>query len=262
MKKIFIVISMILLLASCTSTKEIAYFQDSEHGRSASVAQKQITLRPEDKITILVNTRNQELTNMFNLPYVSRHLGTQTNYGQTQGVSCYTVDNEGNIDFPQLGKVHIAGMTRNMVAETIKSKLVGANLVKDPIVTVEFANLTFSVLGEVKNPNRYPIDRDAITILDAISKAGDLTIQGERTNIQVIRRENNNEEKVYTLNLCSLQDIQQSPAYYIQQNDVIYVRPNKMRERQSTVNGNNVRSSAFWISIASLLTSVINLITR
>lgn len=256
MKKIFIVISMILLLASCTSTKEIAYFQDSEHGRSASVAQKQITLRPEDKITILVNTRNQELTNMFNLPYVSRQLGTQTNYGQTQGVSCYTVDNEGNIDFPQLGKVHIAGMTRNMVAETIKSKLVGANLVKDPIVTVEFANLTFSVLGEVKNPNRYPIDRDAITILDAISRAGDLTIHGLRTNVKVLRMNEDGTQKSYIVNLCSLEELQNSPVFYLQQNDVVYVEPNEMRARQSTVNGNNVRSSSFWISLASLLTSV------
>ena len=261
MRKILTIFGLLLMLASCSSTKDIAYFQDVEHGATTNVAHKQLTLLPEDKITILVNTRNQELTNSLNLPYVTRHIGT-TNIGVSQGISGYTIDKDGYINFPQIGRIHIAGMTRSDVAEFIKKELNEKGIAKDAIVTVEFANLKYSVLGEVKSPNSYPIDRDAITILDAISKAGDLTIQGERTNIQVIRRENDNEEKVYTLNLCSLQDIQQSPAYYIQQNDVIYVKPNKMRERQSTVNGNNVRSSAFWISIASLLTSVINLITR
>ncbi len=261
MRKILTIFSLLLMLASCSSTKDIAYFQDVEHGATTSVAHKQLTLLPEDKISILVNTRNQELTNSLNLPYVTRQIGNNT-ASTSQGMAGYTIDKDGYIYFPQIGKLHIAGMTRSEVSEFIKKELNEKGIAKDAIVTVEFSNLKYSVLGEVKSPNTYAIDRDAITILDAISKAGDLTIQGERTNIQVIRRENNNEEKVYTLNLCSLQDIQQSPAYYIQQNDVIYVKPNRMRERQSTVNGNNIRSSAFWISIASLLTSVINLITR
>lgn len=260
MRKILTIFSLLLMLASCSSTKDIAYFQDVEHGATTSVAHKQLTLLPEDKISILVNTRNQELTNSLNLPYVTRQIGNSAS--TSQGMAGYTIDKDGYIYFPQIGKLHIAGMTRSEVSEFIKKELNEKGIAKDAIVTVEFSNLKYSVLGEVKSPNTYEIDRDAITILDAISKAGDLTIQGERTNIQVIRRENNNEEKVYTLNLCSLQDVQQSPAYYIQQNDVIYVKPNKMRERQSTVNGNNIRSSAFWISIASLLTSVINLITR
>lgn len=260
MRKILTIFSLLLMLASCSSTKDIAYFQDVEHGATTSVAHKQLTLLPEDKISILVNTRNQELTNSLNLPYVTRQIGNSAS--TSQGMAGYTIDKDGYINFPQIGKLHIAGMTRSEVSEFIKKELNEKGIAKDAIVTVEFSNLKYSVLGEVKLPNTYAIDRDAITILDAISKAGDLTIQGERTNIQVIRRENNNEEKVYTLNLCSLQDVQQSPAYYIQQNDVIYVKPNKMRERQSTVNGNNIRSSAFWISIASLLTSVINLITR
>lgn len=261
MRKILTIFSLLLMLASCSSTKDIAYFQDVEHGATTSVAHKQLTLLPEDKISILVNTRNQELTNSLNLPYVTRQIGNSS-ASTSQGMAGYTIDKDGYINFPQIGKLHIAGMTRSEVSEFIKKELKEKGIAKDAIVTVEFSNLKYSVLGEVKSPNTYAIDRDAITILDAISKAGDLTIQGERTNIQVIRRENNNEEKVYTLNLCSLQDVQQSPAYYIQQNDVIYVKPNKMRERQSTVNGNNIRSSAFWISIASLLTSVINLITR
>lgn len=262
MKKILFTFGLLLMLASCNTTKDIAYFQDAQHGTELSIDRKLITLKPEDKITILVNTRNQELTSMLNLPYVSRQIGSTTNYGTTQGVSAYTIDKEGCINFPTLGKVHIAGMTRSEVAEKIMNLLDKEGKAKDATVTVEFANLKYSVLGEVKSPNSYAIDRDAVTILDAISKAGDLTIQGQRTNIQVIRREEDNKEKVYKVNLCSLQELRESPVYYIQQNDVIYVEPNKMRARQSTVNGNNIRSSAFWISIASLLTSVFNLITR
>ena len=155
-----------------------------------------------------------------------------------------------------------ASSTADEVAEYIKNKLTETNLVKDAVVTVEYANLTYSVLGEVKTPARYNINRDYITILDAISEAGDLTIQGQRTNIKVLRNNEKGEQQCYIVNLCSLEDLYNSPAYYLQQNDIIYVEPNKMRARQSTVNGNNVRSSSFWMSLASLLATVINLATR
>lgn len=263
MKKILVAFSIVLLFAACTSTKDIAYFQDIQKDGQTTVTPQLIKLRPHDKITILVNTRNQELTNMFNLPYVTRQLGSQTTYsGNSQGVSCYSIDSNGDIYFPELGKLHIAGMTRGEVAEYIKNKLTETNLVKDAVVTVEYANLTYSVLGEVKTPARYNINRDYITILDAISEAGDLTIQGQRTNIKVLRNNEKGEQQCYIVNLCSLEDLYNSPAYYLQQNDIVYVEPNKMRARQSTVNGNNVRSSSFWMSLASLLATVINLATR
>lgn len=262
MKKTFILMSMLLLLFSCGTTKDIAYFQDAEHGKVVKVEHRPITLRPEDKISILVNTRNQEVTSMFNLPYITRQIGSTSTKSYSQGVLGYTIDSEGYIDFPELGKIHIAGMTRNQVAEKIKQQLVETNLVQDAVVTVEFINLTYSVLGEVKTPNRYPINKDAVTIIDAISQAGDLTIQGQRTNIKVLRREEDGTQKTYFVNLCSLDELQKSPVYYLKQNDVIYVEPNEMRARQSTVNGNNFRSSAFWISIASLLTSITSIVTR
>lgn len=252
----------ILLPTSCKTTKDIAYFQDAQNGKQAAVAPQHITLQPEDKITIVVNSRNQELSNMFNLPYISRQLGTTNiSYGNTQGISCYTIDQNGEIDFPELGKVKIGGMTRQEVAEHIKNRLTESNLIKDHIVTVEYANLCVSVLGEVKSPGRYKIDRDAITILDAISLAGDLNIHGRRDNIRVLRNENDI-QSTYTVSLLSLDSLYKSPVYYLQQNDVVYVEPNEMRARQSTVNGNNVRSSSFWISLASLITSIATLITR
>ena len=125
----------------------------------------------------------------------------------------------------------------------------------DPVVTVEFMNLGVSVLGEVSKPGRYKIDRDKFTIFDAIGLAGDLTINGERQNITVVRHNGENDD-FYQIDLTRGYQIYSSPAYYIKQGDVIYVAPNDKRRRESTVNGNNVRSSSFWISLASLLTSV------
>lgn len=134
--------------------------------------------------------------------------------------------------------------------------MIERNLVKDPVVTVEFLNLTVSVLGEVSSPGRYNIDRDQITLLDALSMAGDLTIFGKRDEVLVMREVQDGRQQVYRVNLCSANDLYNSPVYYLQQNDVVYVEPNSMRARQSTVNGNNVRSASFWMSLASLLTTI------
>ena len=133
--------------------------------------------------------------------------------------------------------------------------------IKDPVVTVEFMNLGFSVLGEVNRPGRFKIDRDYFTILDAIGLAGDLTINGQRQDITVLRHEGE-EEHVYKVNLLNTNTLYGSPAFYVQQGDVIYVTPNDRRRRESTINGNNVRSTSFWISLASLATSVALLILR
>ncbi len=251
----------ILLLSSCKSSEKVVYFQDLYSGKNnITLAPAQdITLRPEDKITIIVNSRDPQLTDLFNLPYVSRQLGGT--YSSNQGVCGYTVDRNGDIDFPVLGKVHVAGMRREDVAAHIKEKLVAGNLVKDPVVTVEFMNLTFSVLGEVNDPGRISIDRDRVTLLDALSLAGDLTIYGKRTNVKVIRQDGD-VQQVYEINLTSGWEVYSSPAYYLQQNDVVYVEPNNVRARQSTVNGNNTRSTSFWISLASLLTSVATLVWK
>lgn len=263
---ILLVVASTVTLGSCGSSKEVVYFQDLRPGETEIKLPevKAITVRPEDKISIIVNSRDPQLTDLFNLPYVSRQLGQslRTNgvtVSSNQGVSAYTVDADGKIDFPVLGKIHVAGMKREEIAECIKNELIKENLVKDPVVTVEFANLCISVLGEVNSPGRFNIDRDRLTILDALSMAGDLTIYGNRSKVMVLRQEGD-VQRVYGLNLTSGEHIYSSPAYYLQQNDVVYVEPNAVKARQSTVNGNNVRSTSFWISLASLLTSVAILI--
>ena len=250
------------LLSSCGTSKNVVYFQDLKPGESEITLPEMqaITVQPEDKISIIVNSRDPQLTDLFNLPIVSRQLGQSLRTGgittgSSQGVSGYTVNAEGEIDFPVIGKIHVAGMKREEIAKFIKDKLIADNLVKDPVVTVEFMNLYVSVLGEVNNPGRFSIDRDRLTVLDALSMAGDLTIYGNRYKVLVLRQEGDT-QRVYGINLTSGEHIYSSPAYYLQQNDVVYVEPNEVRSRQSTVNGNNVRSTSFWISLASLLTSV------
>ena len=254
-----------LALWSCSTPKEISYFQDLESVEGQRIGgAKGITVRPKDKISIIVNCKSPELTALFNLPYVTQRLGENTRStitsGYSQGyISGYTVDDRGCVDFPVLGEVHVAGMTREEIASEIKRELREQGQATDAVVTVDFMNLYYQVLGEVARPGRYAIDKDALTILDAIGAAGDLTIYGRRDRVKVLRDEGGR-MRTYEVDLCSASDLIASPVYYVRQNDVIYVDPNDVRARQSTVNGNNVRSTSFWISLTSLAASVTNTI--
>lgn len=261
-KNLFLAASLILL-GACSTSKEIPYFQDLRPGESelTLTTPVEIKIQPKDKLSILVNSQDPRLTNLFNLPIFTQQIGQESNTGSSRGVSGYTVDTKGCIDFPVLGKIFIAGMTREEVAAHIKSELQSHDLIKDPVVTVEYMNLSIAVMGEVKNPGRYNIDKDHLTILDALSQAGDLTIYGKREKVLVLRNEEG-KQRVYGVNLCSAEHLYTSPVYYLQQNDVVYVEPNDTKARQSTVNGNNVRSTSFWISLASLLTSIAVLIVK
>lgn len=255
--KMITVVASALLLGSCSTPKKISYFQDLRPGESelTPAAPTEIKIYPKDKLSILVNSQDLRLTNLFNLPVVSQQVGTETSLNTSRGLSGYTVDSNGNIDFPVIGILNVQGMTREEIAAYIKNELQSQDLVKDPVVTVEFMNLSIDVIGEVNNPGRYNIDKDNITILDALSLAGDLTIYGNRDNVLVLRNEGGR-QRVYGIDLCSANRLYSSPAYYLQQNDVVYVEPNDTKARQSTVNGNNVRSTSFWISLASLLTTI------
>ena len=237
-----------MLLTSCASTKQISYFQDVQPGGTITqtVEPTVIKVWPKDKISIIVNSKDPMLANLFNLPLVSKQIGQTSSAtgSSSQGISGYTIREDGCIDFPVIGDIYVAGMTREEIAALIKNELIERNLVKDPVVTVEFLNLTVSVLGEVSSPGRYNIDRDQITLLDALSMAGDLTIFGKRDEVLVMREVQDGRQQVYRVNLCSANDLYNSPVYYLQQNDVVYVEPNSMRTRQSTVNGNNVRSAS------------------
>lgn len=267
-------ISLLFVLAACTTPTQIAYFQDTSDVQNIRLqAEKVFRLRPEDKVNIVVNSKDHAIETLFTLTAPSQRnvlgassaprttAGKNTAGGGTMTSIAYTVDNEGNIDFPVLGSIHAQGMTRGELAKYIKNELIKQQLVLDPVVTVEYVNMSVSILGEVSRPGRMDITNDRYTILDAISQAGDLTINGVRDSVKVIRDENGS-LKTYTVNLCSAENIASSPAYYLQQNDVVYVSPNVKRKRESTVSGNTVLTPSFWISVASLLTTITALILR
>lgn len=252
--------ALLLLMSSCNVSKRITYFQDIQDHQLVSSTTEQptpeIRLHPEDKISIIVNSKVPELTALFNLPYTTRTLGSESVSTTNHGTSGYIIKSDGTIDFPVLGLVQAAGKTREELAAYIKSELMDRNLVNDPIVTVEFINLQFAVMGEVRSPGTYRITRDHITLLDALSMAGDLSIEGKRDNVLVLRPDSSGNITAYNVDMRSFDNVKSSPAYYIHQNDYIYVEPNTKRANQSTVNANTVQSVSFWISVASFLASM------
>lgn len=260
LKKYILSIAVLLSIVGftgCKAPQKIAYFQDITEDTILMTNQGEIRIKPDDKLAIIVKTMEPQLSSLFNLEIISDRVGDQN--VSLSGMSRYTVTPDGRIDIPVIGVVKVEGMTRSELSGFIKGELMGRNLAKDPVVTVDFSNFGVSVLGDVKNPGRYEINRDKITILEAISLAGDLDIAGKRDNIKVIREENG-EARTYTVDLTNLRELSQSPAYYLSQGDVVYVEPNDMKKRQSTTNGNNLYSTGFWISVASLLTSVVTTI--
>ena len=271
--RIVLLMSLALWLVSCSTPKNVVYFQDAEEIRGMAVqAERQFLLRPEDKINIVVNSSDPMLVSQFNLTANTstlRSLGSKTaplstaaNSGSGgQQTLAYTVDEQGDINFPVLGKVSVGGKTRHEVGEYIRQRLIARDLVKDPIVTVEYVNIAVSVLGEVNRPGRIEIYKDFFTILDAIAYVGDLTINGQREKVMV-SRQIDGEDHTYFINLCDKQDVLNSPAYYLQQNDVIYVAPNAKRQRDAYSTGNAFSQPYIWISLASLLATITTLLTK
>ena len=267
LKKVVVLLVALAAIFSCSTPKNIVYMQDAyDDELIEAIKSNPIRLKPMDQISIIVNCREPQIAAMFNLPYIARRIGeTQSlssssgnvgNLNTSNSITGYTVDPFGYIDFPVIGKIYVQGLTRSEATEHIKNLLIQSNQVKDPVVTIEFMNLGFSVLGEVSRPGRYRIDRDEFTILDAISLAGDLTINGERENVMLIRDQGGEAERFYTLDITNASETFSSPAYYMEQGDIVYVTPNSKRRRESTVNANSAFTASFWISLVSAITSV------
>lgn len=264
-------LTIMLSLWACSTPMDVTYFQDAASLNDMQVqAEQQFTLRPEDKINIIVNSSNPMLEQQFTLTAStnSRSLGAPVTPKMMAGGSggsngmmiAYTVDEQGTINFPILGKISVGGKTRRQVAEYIQDRLIARELVDDPIVTVEYVNMGINVLGEVAHPGHIDITRDHFTITDAIARAGDLTINGKRQNVMVARQVDG-VNKVYYLDLTNMQSVLQSPAYYLQQNDLVYVSPNEKRLRETKAVGNTFNTTGFWMSAASMLMTVITFIT-
>lgn len=251
MKKytLFVLVS-IGFLTSCKTPRDITYLQDAlENVPIQTQTDGNIRFLPGDKLSIFVHSRDPQLMQLFNISQSGMSGGGSAG----NGYAAYTVDPEGMIDFPVLGPVKVQGFTRNEVSHIIKDELLRNNLIKDPVVHVEFYNMNFYVLGESGTGSR-PIIKDRITLLEAISLSGDLNINGLRKNVMVLRQEGN-QQVPYRVDLTSANSIYNSPVYYIRQNDVVYVEPNNKTKRSSTVMGSTAYTPSFWLGMFSAAVS-------
>ncbi|MDD4661642.1 MAG: polysaccharide biosynthesis/export family protein [Massilibacteroides sp.] len=250
-------VGLVALAGACASPEKVLYLQDVDRFKQQKISEAyEVRLHKDDLLAIMVNSKNPELALPFNLPMVTYQLGTNMGATGQQRVLGYLVDSEGNIDFPILGKLHVDGLTRLQLTERIKNKLIDGDLIRDPIVTVQLLNYKISVMGEVARPGSFSISSDRVTLLEALSMAGDLTIYGKRDRVAVIR-ESEGKRTVLYHDLRSA-DIFESPCYYLQQNDIVYVEPNKAKIGQSEINQNN--SVGVWLSAISVLMSVVTMI--
>ena len=261
-RNLLILVCLTIIVSSCEAPK-LGYFQDVQSGQVQQLsAPKLVTVEPGDKLSILVGSKDPGLAYLFNLQIVGRYKTSQSDANlSTNQVASYTVDETGCIDFPVLGKLNISGKTRSEVASYIKHELISRQMLKDPIVTVDFLDLFFSVMGEVNAPGRFLMDHDKTTLIDALSRAGDLTINGKRDNVLVMREEDG-KQMAYRVDLTNIQSLYNSPVYYLKQGDMIYVEPNEKKAREATAAGNAFLQPTLWISLASLLTSVSVLIFK
>ena len=262
MKKSFnlaLVAFSLLLLMSCSSSKNVAYIQNSDTvDFSRSEVLYDARIMPKDILMITVNTVNPEASAPFNL-VVSASLRSGTgNQGMSsnRALQTYLVDNDGCIEFPVVGRLKVGGLTKSECEQLIHDKILRfLNAEETPIVTVRMSNYKISVLGEVSRPGMFTVGNEKINIFEALAQAGDLTIYGVRDNVKLIREDENGQKNVYTLNLNDAEIIN-SPYYYLQQNDIIYVEPNKVKSRNSRIG----QSTSLWLTTTSILISLSSLL--
>lgn len=262
MKKLFLsiiaAIAITMSLGSCSSTKDIPYFKNSD---TVSLEKSRMLydarIMPKDIITITVSTIDDEAARPFNLTVATTMSGTSTRSLTSQPtLQNYLVDNDGFIDFPKIGKLKLLGMTKSEAEEYILGKIKPyMSDLEVPIVTVRMANYKISVLGEVNRPGMYQVSNEKICILEALAQAGDMTIYGVRNNVKLIREDVNGQKSIHILDLNDANLIN-SPYYYLQQNDVIIVQPNKVKAQNSSVGS----MTTLWFSATSILISLTSLL--
>ncbi len=251
-----------LALTSCVSHKDVTYLQDMVETQEYPVIQKyEAVIQRDDKLSIVVNSKDPELALAFNIPGTGSYTvgidgsinATSGNTGSTKDKPGYLVDINGDIDFPILGKLHVEGMTRNQLTNMIKNKLIDQQLLKDPLVLVDFMNFKFSVLGEVGHVGTFNVTGDRITILEALAMAGDLKNTSKIDRVAVIR-DYGNKRRIMHVDLRT-KDLFQSQAYYLHQNDIIYVEPNALKSDVQSQ-----RRLSYFITAMSTITTLTSLV--
>lgn len=254
--KLLMLSGMALLLFSCTSYKNVPYLQNSDQVMKSIQQNPELydaRIQPKDLLTIVVSAKDDAGAAPYNLT-IPTTLSTSTRSTYSQPVlQAYLVDNEGNVEFPELGTLHLGGLTKGEAEKMIKGKL--EQFIINPIVNVRFVNYSISVLGEVSSPGTFTISNEKVNIFEALALAHDMTIYGKRDCVKIIREDQNGVKQIETLNLNDANVIN-SPYYYLQQNDVVYVEPNKAKAQNSDIGS----STTLWFSAVSILVSLTSLV--
>lgn len=262
MKKFFlpiVVLTMVVLLGSCSSGKDVPYFQNiDEISLAGSKGLYDAKIMPKDMLTITVSTTDPAAAAPFNLS-VGNTVGASGQLSNGGGnLQGYLVDNDGNINFPVIGHMHVQGMTKSQCQDMIREKLLPfMAATENPIVTVRMSSYRVTVTGEVNRPGVIPVSTEKMSIVEALAQAGDLTVYGKRDNIMLIREDETGQKKMVRLNMNDANLIN-SPYYYLQQNDIIYVQPNSVKSKNAGIGP----STTLWFSFIGIVTSISSLLVN
>lgn len=253
MKKLLfpiMVVTVILMMVGCGSSKQVAYWQNIDSiSLAASKGLFDAKIMPKDELTILVQTTDPLTSEPFNL----RSTGQISSKNQITG---YLVDNDGMINFPIVGKIHVAGLTKTECEDLIKSKIQPyLARTENPLVSVRTSSYRITVIGEVNRPGVIPVATEKISLIEALAEAGDMTIYGKRDNVLLVREDKSGEKHKVRLNMNDA-NIINSPYYYLQQNDIVYVEPHKVKAR-NTFFGSN---TSIFYSVIGITTSLASLL--
>lgn len=244
---------LVVFLTACSSSKSsLSYFENAEEVKELQSAEYSVKIVPNDELFITVTSLYPEATIAYNIPFSNPGTLKTINATTQPQQQTYVVDAAGDIDMPVIGKFHVEGLTTQQIKEKLVERI--SRDVDDPIVRVELVNFRVNVLGEVKTPKAIDVKRERYSVLDALADAGDLTEYGERERVLLIREEGE-EKQIHVLNLNDA-SLLSSPYFYLKQNDVVYVNPNKIRKENSKYNQNN----AFKVSVVSTIVSACSVV--
>lgn len=251
---VVVALAIMLVLGSCGSAKQVAYFQNIDSlNLRASKMLYDARVMPKDQLSIIVKATSEEVEKPFNMSTEGI-----TTTGANQNLLYYLVDNEGNINFPVVGKIHVGGLTGRECESLIQSKIRSYfSQNEEPMVTVRMASFRVVVTGEVASPGVVSVPNEKMSIIEALAQSGDLGLQGKRKNILLIREDANGEKSAHRLDMTDANLIN-SPYFYLQQNDIVYVEPNGAKKGTAGLSN----SVTFWIGLTSSILSLAALIVN
>lgn len=264
-RKIYLLLFVLLLFGACTSVQNIAYMQEIDR-RLQEVAQTEkesynASIKPGDLLSITVVSTEPEASRIYNLIVPqpqTQIMSTSTLINSQPALQSYLVDNAGNINFPVFGEIYVKDMTKRELEDFILAKLKPAFTQELPIVTIRINNFSVNVLGEVNAPGKYTTINERMTIFEGLAMARDMTIHGKRENVKVLREDSDGNKTYYTLNLTD-KNIINSPAYFLEQNDVVYVEPNQSKANSSkygAAESYRISSISVLISLATMAVTI------